>query len=147
MHLHPTLTAILSVPDDLLTSKQLAEALQAHESTIARAVQGGKIEGTKMNIRGNGATMRYRITKAAAIRWLWRSTNSDRTVLRAAIDAECPELLPFLDGSLQANAEAEAEAMRQASKRPRRGHALNLLPFDPSADLFPQLTPAAKSVA
>lgn len=144
MQLHPTLTTILTLPADPVTSAELADAVGLHESTIARAVQAGKIEGLLINMRGHGKTMRYRITKAAAVRWLWNNTNQDRTLLRAAMETECPKLLKLIESQPVTNA-SEPEPKARPS-RAAKAHS-NVIPFDERCDLFPELRPTTSAAA
>lgn len=142
MKLHPTLAAILEFPADPLSCAELAGCLGMHEHTLQRAVNLNKIEATAVNIRGSGKKRSSRISKSSAIRFLYDHTSHDRAMLRAAIEAECPALLPFLTGDAPRDAAAEAEALRSKRRKPARGP--NIIPFDPQHDLFPQLPPATQ---
>lgn len=143
MNLHPTLTAILE-QDDPMTSKALADCLVIDSRAVCKAIQTGKIEGTHINLKGEDKIHRYRITKAAAIHWLWKSTKGDKTLLRAAIEAECPAMLPFLTGDAVRDEAAEAEALSRSRKSRKPARGPNIIPFDPKCDLFPQVKPATQ---
>lgn len=121
--LHATLEKIVRFPHDPLTSSDAAECIGCHAKTINDGVRLNKIEGTKQNLRRHGSSRRYRITKAALIRWLWENEGGDKQTLRTAMEQLCPKILKSIE----------------ASERPAKPKAPNILPFE-HPDLFLQPT-------
>jgi hypothetical protein len=75
-----------------------------------------------------------------------------------SLHAQCPEYVPAVLAALAAGPnyragetalpmESTASTPSTPSTRSRPKRADNILPFDPKADLFPHLAPAAKAVA
>jgi hypothetical protein len=120
---HATLEKVVYFPHDPLTSADAAECLGCHFGTINDACRLNKLEATKQNLRTHGGNRRYKITKAAIIRWLWENEGGDKQTLRAAMQELCPRILKTLEGRDQPKTKAG-----------------NILPFE-HPDLF--LSPSA----
>jgi|GEM_PF-2484480 len=127
--MHATLEKIVRYPHDPMTSAGAADCLGVHAKTVNDGVRLNKIEGTKQNLRRHGSSRRYRITKAALIRWLWQNEGGDKQTLRAAMEQLCPRILKSID----------AEERPQTAK-PK---AANVIEFQP--DFF--LPPPAKQTS
>lgn len=121
------LERIVFSPHDPLTSEEAADCLICDRRTINDACRLGKIESTKQNLRRHGSTRRYKITKAALIRWLWQNEGGDKQTLRAAMQELCPRILKTLEGRDQLKPKAS-----------------NVIPFE-HPDLF--LSPSIKQTA
>ena len=117
---HATLEKIVTFQFDPMTSADAAECLGCHYGTINDACRLGKIESTKQNLRRHGSTRRYKITKAALIRWLWLNEGGDKQTLRTAMQELCPRILKTLEGRDQLKPKAS-----------------NVIPFE-HPDLFRQ---------
>ena len=121
LSLHSQLEAILTFPQDPMTSAEAAEVLGGfNASSLQGAARAGLIEATKVNFRGHGKRDRLRFTKAALLRLPWTRQDSQRETLRTAIDALCPHMWRVL----------EPHAHAAKSKRPA-----NVLSFE-HPDLF-----------
>lgn len=132
MALHQILTDILSFPATELTAGEAADVLGVVRQTITVAIQTGDIEATRRNFKGHGRQQRYRISKAALIRWLWDHTTGDRAILRAAMTQECPEILRALDPKLSGPAPDNIIPVATRRPKPRPVH----LPHPDQLDLF-----------
>ena len=94
--MHPVV-AILNAPGSDLTPLELADLMGYARQSISEAVRDGRIEAISTNCRGAGACRRHRITKIAAIRWIWCNTTGERETLRAILAERAPAVLKLME--------------------------------------------------
>ncbi len=97
LSLNSMVDAILDHHRETLTSTEIAFILEVNPTTVSEALRKGHIEGLSQNLRGGGAIKRYKVTKAAMIAYLWRTTTGDKSTLRAALEERAPKLLKSLE--------------------------------------------------
>lgn len=94
---HSTAEKIASWPTDELSAGEFANILGIGAHCISTACQKGLIETLQIHVRDKAERKHrrntYRITKAAALKYIWANTSGDRAQLRAALDQICPHLL------------------------------------------------------
>ena len=94
------ITTILTWSSPDFTAKELAEIIGVSTSSVTEAIRLKRIEALSLDMRGSGKRQRLRITrisKLAAIRWIWRNTTGDRATLRATLADHAPSLLKRLE--------------------------------------------------
>lgn len=115
--LNSLVESILAFPRETLTPADLGSILERNETTIQQACKHGQIEAQSTCARGSGHNRRWLITKAAALRYLWESTQGDKTLLRASLEQHAPALLRLLDPK-PAEPPANILPAREAKARP-----------------------------
>lgn len=134
----PDLARLCAIPGTHdLSMAEVAEVLQVSSKTVERNTRLQRIEAKRHGGRGDGVASRVRISRAAVVRYLVAISGGDKSVILAAVAAQCPQYLAAAQGRTpMTNAES---ATRSATKRPR-----NVLPFE-HPDLFS--APATKASA
>lgn len=93
---------------------------------------------------------RLTITAAALLRYILDSTVGDKSLTLQAIQTHCPAWHAHAIQWAQrvtTHGESEHAAGREPRRKARRTDGHNIIPFDPKADLFPHIKPAARVVA
>lgn len=91
---------------------------------------------------------RLTITAAALLRYILDSTVGDKSLTLQAIQTHCPAWHAHAIQWAQrvtTHGEVRSEKSEVRSRKAKREG--NIIPFDPAADLFPQVKPAAREVA
>ena len=93
---HAIVDTIMRWPTSELSSGELAEIMGVHRSTISSACHSGQIESIRVRVRELSTSTRarttHRISKAAALMWIWDCTSGDRHLLATALKASAPEV-------------------------------------------------------
>ncbi len=128
IEIHNTLHLILTHPSADLTSCEVAEVLAVSKQTVTEAIRLGRLEAVRYNLKGRGEQWRYRVAKAALVKWLWEHTTGDRALLREALAARAPGLLAMLEAPRNLvpfeNPKPEIRSPKLARRRadPHGGH-------------------------
>jgi hypothetical protein len=94
------ITTILTWKAPDFTAKELAEIIGVATSSVTEAIRLKRIEALSLDMRGSGKRQRLRttrISKRAAIRWIWLNTTGDRATLRDTLAEHAPALLKRLE--------------------------------------------------
>lgn len=81
-----------------LSLNEAAEVLQVSTSYIQRVQRRGLLEAKRYQGRGDTAH-RVRIPRAAIVRYLVKISSGDKSVILAAIAAQCPQYLHAAQGT------------------------------------------------
>lgn len=102
-----------------LSQSEVADVLQNEVSYVRRVIQRGLMEAQRL--QGRRSAHRVRIPRASVVRYLFRISTGDRSVILASIKTLCPQYLPAVQDLIKGEEPKGEEAVTPDNVIPMHG--------------------------